>query len=76
MNTNGKERERRRDRLTVWEWHVHTAIFKIDNQYGPTVKKKKELIKKIRLSSISKKKKKFIVFLALKSDWSNIYICI
>ena len=21
-------------------WHVHTAIFKIDNQQGPTVKKK------------------------------------
>lgn len=41
MITNGKERERRRDRLTAWEWHVHNA--KIDNQYGPTVKEK-ELI--------------------------------
>ena len=26
-----------RDRLGVWDWHVHTAIFKIDNQQGPTV---------------------------------------
>ena len=22
----------------VWDWHVHTAISKIDNQKGPTVK--------------------------------------
>ena len=21
-----------RDRLGIWDWHVHTAIFKIDNQ--------------------------------------------
>ena len=21
----------------VWDWHVHTAIFKMDNQQGPTV---------------------------------------
>ena len=26
-----------RDRLGVWGWHVHTAIFKVDNQQGPTV---------------------------------------
>ena len=26
-----------RDRLGVWDWHVHTAIFKIENQQGPTV---------------------------------------
>ena len=26
-----------RDRLGVWDWHVHTAIFKVDNQQGPTV---------------------------------------
>ena len=26
-----------RDRLGVWDWHVHTAIFKIDDQQGPTV---------------------------------------
>ena len=26
-----------RDRLGIWDWHVHTAIFKIDNQQGPTV---------------------------------------
>ena len=27
----------RRDRLGVWDWHVHTVIFKIYNQQGPTV---------------------------------------
>ena len=26
-----------RGRLGVWSWHVHTAIFKVDNQQGPTV---------------------------------------
>ena len=26
-----------RDRLGVWDWHVHAAIFKIDKQQGPTV---------------------------------------
>ena len=26
-----------KSRLGVWDWHVHTAIFKIDNQQGPTV---------------------------------------
>ena len=25
-----------RDKLGVWDWHVYTAIFKIDNQQGPT----------------------------------------
>ena len=25
------------ERLGVWDWHVHTAIFKIDNQQGPAV---------------------------------------
>ena len=25
------------DRSGVWDWHVHTAIFKIDKQQGPTV---------------------------------------
>ena len=25
------------DRLEVWDSHVHTAIFKIDNQQGPSV---------------------------------------
>ena len=25
------------DRLGVWDWHVHTTIFKIDNQQGSTV---------------------------------------
>ena len=27
----------RKDRLGVWEWHVHSATFKIDNQQAPTV---------------------------------------
>ena len=26
-----------RDKLGVWDRHIHTAIFKIDNQQGPTV---------------------------------------
>ena len=26
-----------RDRLGIWNWHVHTDIFKIYNQQGPTV---------------------------------------
>ena len=26
-----------RDSLGVWDGHVHTTIFKIDNQQGPTV---------------------------------------
>ena len=30
-------RMRERDRLGVWKWHVHAAIFKTDNQQGPTV---------------------------------------
>ena len=25
------------DRLGIWDWHVHTAVFKMDNQQGPTV---------------------------------------
>ena len=29
----------RRDRCGGWDWHVYTAIFKTDNQQGPTVKK-------------------------------------
>ena len=23
--------------LSIWDWHVHTAILKMDNQQGPTV---------------------------------------
>ena len=30
-------REGGRDQLGVWHWHIHIAIFKIDNQQGPTV---------------------------------------
>ena len=26
-----------RDRLEVWDWHVHTSTFKIDYQQGPTM---------------------------------------
>ena len=37
MVTSGEEGER--DRLEVWDWHVPTAIFKIDNQQGPIVTK-------------------------------------
>ena len=38
MITRGR-RVRERDSLGVWNWHVHTAIFKIDNQQRPVVKK-------------------------------------
>ena len=31
-----------RDSQGVWDGHVHTGIFKMDNQQGPTVKKKKD----------------------------------
>ena len=27
----------RRDKLWVWNQHIHTTIYKIDNQQGPTV---------------------------------------
>jgi len=26
-----------RDKSVVWNWHIHTTIFKIDNQHGLTV---------------------------------------
>ena len=26
-----------KDVLNVWDWHVHTAIFKMDNHQRPTV---------------------------------------
>ena len=36
MVTEG-ERWEGRDKLGVWDCHIHTTIFKIDNQQGPTV---------------------------------------
>ena len=33
----GGSRSGGRDRLGVWNKHVHTVTFKIDNQHGPTV---------------------------------------
>ena len=30
-------RVKKRGRLGVWDWHVHTALFKIDNQRGLSV---------------------------------------
>ena len=27
----------RRARMGDWDWHAHTAIYKVDNQQGPTV---------------------------------------
>ena len=27
----------RRDKLGVWGQHIHTTVYKIDNQQGPTV---------------------------------------
>ena len=32
-----KKQDRERDSQGVWDRHVHTAIFKMDNQQGPTV---------------------------------------
>ena len=26
-----------KDRLRVWDWHVHTAVYKTDNQKGPII---------------------------------------
>ena len=40
MVTRGQE-WRGENRLGVSDWHVHTAIFKIDNQQGKKKKKKK-----------------------------------
>ena len=31
----------RRDRPGVWDWYIHTAIFKTDNQHGPTAQDRK-----------------------------------
>ena len=33
----GRGRSGGRDRLGVWDKHVHTVTFKIENQHGPTV---------------------------------------
>ena len=29
-------KEKQRDKLGVWDWHIHTAVYKIDNEQGPT----------------------------------------
>ena len=34
---------RGRDRLGVWDWHLHTAIFKTDNQQGFSVENENAL---------------------------------
>ena len=36
MATRG-ERWGMRNSLGVWDWHVHTAIFKMHNQQGPNI---------------------------------------
>ena len=33
----GSRGEGEKDKLGGWDWHIHTAIYKIDNQKGPTV---------------------------------------
>ena len=33
----GGEGRRGRDKLGVWDEHIHTTRYKIDNQQGPTV---------------------------------------
>ena len=30
--------------LGAWDWHVNTAIYKTDNQQGPTVQKRNEFL--------------------------------
>ena len=37
----------RRDRLGVWDWHIHTAIFKRNNWHGSILKIKRKLGKKV-----------------------------
>ena len=37
-----------KDSLGVWDGHVHTAIFKIDNQQGPDVKNNNNNNKRLR----------------------------
>ena len=37
MFTKGETWGGRRDKLGAWDEHIHTTIFKIDNQQGPTV---------------------------------------
>ena len=32
-----KGERRRRDKLGVWDCHIHITVHKIDNQQGPTV---------------------------------------
>ena len=32
-----KEKRQGRDKLGAWDENIHTAIFKTDNQQGPTV---------------------------------------
>ena len=33
------------DKLGVWDQHIHTTIYKIDNQQGPTIQHR-ELLRK------------------------------
>ena len=35
MVTKGERGEG--DKLGVWDWHIHTTIYEIDSQQGPTV---------------------------------------
>ena len=30
-------KKRGREKLEDWDWRIHTSIYKIDNQHGPTV---------------------------------------
>ena len=40
----------RRDRLGVWDWHIHIAIFKRNNWHGSILKIKKKLGKKFTIA--------------------------
>ena len=39
LGAGGGLRMEGKDSQGIWDGHVHTVIFKIDNQQGPTVKK-------------------------------------
>ena len=49
--------------MGVWDWHVHTAIFKIDNRQGPTVQHREST-------------QYFVITYKGKESEKNMYICI
>ena len=37
MVTKGESRSRGRDKLGVWDWHIHITVYKTDKQQEPTI---------------------------------------